>query len=65
MARPHIEPFCDRDTSFKSMVLPGFSRGMSYKMLSLDVDTGGGADQTRGVQTTMLLPPSKILVQDP
>ena len=40
MARPHIEPFCDRDTSFKSMVLPGFSRGMSYKMLSLDVDTG-------------------------
>ena len=40
MARPHIEPFCDRDVSFKNMNLPGFGRGMRYKMLSLDVDTG-------------------------
>jgi len=40
MARPHIEPFCDRDVSFKKMTLPGFPRGMQYKMLSLDKDTG-------------------------
>lgn len=40
MARPHIEPFCDRDVQFKNMVLPGFGRGFSYKMLSLDNDTG-------------------------
>ena len=23
MARPHIEPFCDRDVQFKNMNLPG------------------------------------------
>ena len=40
MARPHIEPFCDRDVHFKNMNLPGFGRGMRYKMLSLDNDTG-------------------------
>lgn len=40
MARPHIEPFCDRDVSFKSMTLPGFPPGLQYKMLSLDKDTG-------------------------
>ncbi len=40
MARPHIEPFCDRDVHFKNMTLPGFSSGMRYKMLSLDTDTG-------------------------
>ena len=40
MARPHIEPFCDRDVHFKNMTLPGFSPGMRYKMLSLDTDTG-------------------------
>ena len=40
MARPHIEPFCDRDTGFKNMILPGFAGGMRYKMLSLDVDSG-------------------------
>ena len=40
MARPHIEPFCDRDVHFKNMNLSGFGRGMRYKMLSLDVDTG-------------------------
>ena len=36
MARPHIEPFCDRDTHFKNMTLPGFARGMGYKMRSSD-----------------------------
>ena len=41
MARPHIEPFCDRDVNFKNMVLPGFARGFSYKMLSFDDETGG------------------------
>lgn len=40
MARPHIEPFCDRDVNFKNMNLSGFSRGMRYKMLSLDNETG-------------------------
>ena len=40
MARPHIEPFCDRDTHFKPMRLLGFGTGMHYKMLSMDVDTG-------------------------
>lgn len=40
MARPHIEPFCDRDIPFKNMSLPGFSPGFHYKMLSLDPDTG-------------------------
>lgn len=40
MARPHIEPFCDRDVAFKNMTLPGFPPGMRYKMLSLDPDTG-------------------------
>ena len=40
MARPHIEPFVDRDVSFKNMSLPGFGRGMRYKMLSMDTDTG-------------------------
>lgn len=40
MARPHIEPFCDRDVSFKKMTLPGFPPGMHYKMLSIDKDTG-------------------------
>ena len=41
MARPHIEPFCDRDTHFKPMRLLGFGSGMHYKMLSMDPDTGG------------------------
>jgi hypothetical protein len=40
MARPHIEPFVDRDVHFKKMTLPGFPRGMQYKTLSLDPDTG-------------------------
>ena len=40
MARPHIEPFIDRDVAFKKMRLPGFSPGMSYKMLSMDNETG-------------------------
>ena len=40
MARPHIEPFCDRDNHFKPMRLLGFGTGMHYKMLSMDTDTG-------------------------
>ncbi|MYD42634.1 MAG: DUF4437 domain-containing protein [Gammaproteobacteria bacterium] len=40
MARPHIEPFCDRDVAFKKMSLAGFGNGMHYKMLSFDPDTG-------------------------
>ena len=40
MARPHIEPFVDTSVAFKTMTLPGFGRGMRYKTLSLDVDSG-------------------------
>jgi hypothetical protein len=40
MARPHIEPFVDRDVPFKKFSMPGFPKGMQYKMLSLDPDNG-------------------------
>lgn len=40
MARKHIEPFVDRDVPFKKFNLPGFGKGMNYKMLSIDDDTG-------------------------
>ncbi len=40
MARPHIEPYCDRDEHFKPMTMGQFGHGMSYKMLSMDTDTG-------------------------
>jgi len=40
MARKHIEPFIDRDVPFRKMTLPGFKKGMHYKMLSIDEDTG-------------------------
>lgn len=40
MARPHIEPFVDRDVPFKPMTLPGFGKGMQYKVLSLDEKSG-------------------------
>ena len=40
MARPHIEPYVELDTPWKRMTLPGFPRGMRYKVLSLDPDSG-------------------------
>ncbi|MDI9347688.1 MAG: DUF4437 domain-containing protein [Methylacidiphilales bacterium] len=40
MTRPHIEPFCDRDIPFRNMTLAGFGRGLKYKTLSLDPETG-------------------------
>lgn len=40
MARKHIEPFVDREVPFKKMTLPGYKKGMHYKMLSVDEDTG-------------------------
>ncbi|MEM9529931.1 MAG: DUF4437 domain-containing protein [Pseudomonadota bacterium] len=40
MARPHIEPYVVRHVDFKRMTLPGFKKGMHYKMLSFDTDTG-------------------------
>jgi hypothetical protein len=40
MPRPHIEPFVDRTVPFKKMTLPGFKKGMHYKVLSLDPDSG-------------------------
>ena len=40
MARPHIEPFCDRDEAFKTLLLPNLRGGMHYKMLSFDNDSG-------------------------
>ena len=58
MARPHIEPFCDRDEAFKNMRLPGFAAGMRYKMLSFDVDSGAcsmtGGYVYRGCRITNL-----------
>ncbi|MGE0453127.1 MAG: DUF4437 domain-containing protein [Vicinamibacteria bacterium] len=40
MARRHIEPIVDRDVPFKKLTLPGFPRGMQYRMLSIDRDSG-------------------------
>ena len=40
MARKHIEPFVDTTVPFRKMTLPGFPKGMHYKMLSIDEDTG-------------------------
>ena len=38
--RKHIEPFVDRDVSFKRLELKGIPSGYNYKMLSIDEDTG-------------------------
>ena len=43
MARPHIEPFVDRDVVFKPMTLAGFKPGMHYKTLSIDSETGASS----------------------
>jgi len=40
MARPHIEAYVERRAPWKRMALPGFPKGMRYKMLSLDTDSG-------------------------
>jgi hypothetical protein len=40
MPRPHIEPYDSRHAPFRRMTLPGFARGMWYRMLSVDPDTG-------------------------
>jgi len=40
MARPHIEPYVELDVPWKKMTLPGFAKGMRYKVLSLDDETG-------------------------
>ena len=40
MTRPHIEPFVETNVPWKRMTLPGFGKGMRYKVLSLDSDTG-------------------------
>ncbi|MSQ86608.1 MAG: DUF4437 domain-containing protein [Alphaproteobacteria bacterium] len=40
MPRPHIEPFVDRDVGFKKLGLPGFRKGIQYKMLSMDKENG-------------------------
>ena len=32
MPRPHIEPFVDRDVPFHKFTMPGFPKGMQYKM---------------------------------
>jgi hypothetical protein len=39
VARPHIEPYIELDTPFKKFEIAGF-KGSSYKVLSLDTDTG-------------------------
>lgn len=38
--RKHIEPFVDRDVSFKRLELKGIPSGYNYKMLSIDEDSG-------------------------
>jgi hypothetical protein len=40
MARPHIEPYVELNDPWKKMTLPGFPKGMRYKVLSLDDETG-------------------------
>ena len=40
MPRPHIEPFDERIMDYKRMTLPGFGKGMHYKVLSMDIDSG-------------------------
>jgi hypothetical protein len=40
MARVHIEGHVEPGTPWKKMTLPGFPRGMRYKVLSLDTDNG-------------------------
>jgi hypothetical protein len=40
MARPHIEPFVDRDVGFKKLTMKGFKPGIQHKTLSIDKDTG-------------------------
>jgi len=57
MARKHIEPFVDRDVPFKKMTLPGFKKGMHYKMLSIDEDTGA-CTMTVKFDAGYRLPPS-------
>jgi len=39
VARPHIEPYVELDTSYKKFDVTGF-KGSEYKVLSLDVDSG-------------------------
>ena len=39
MARPHIEPYVELNDPFKKFDIAGF-KGSSYKVLSLDTDTG-------------------------
>jgi hypothetical protein len=40
MARPHIEPYVELNNPWKKRTLPGFPKGMQYKVLSLDTDSG-------------------------
>ena len=57
MARKHIEPFVDREVPFRKMTLPGYKKGMSYKMLSIDEDTGA-CTMTVKYDAGYKLPPS-------
>ena len=56
MARPHIEPFVDRTVPFKRFTLPGFKKGMHYKMLSIDNGTGA-CTMTVKYETGYTMPP--------
>ncbi len=40
MSRPHIEPYVETMVPFRRMTLPGFGKGMHYKVLSMDRDNG-------------------------
>ncbi len=47
MARPHIEPYCELDFDFLKLPLAGFNKGIRYKMLSMDPDTGASTMKWR------------------
>ena len=39
-ARPHLERYLNRDARWRALALPGFGRGLRFKMLSLDATSG-------------------------
>ena len=61
MGRPHIEPLIDTDVTQKTLTLPGWRPGISYRTLSVDTENGactqivefaGGFKQPAGFSTS-------------
>ncbi len=67
--RKHIEPFVDRDVSFKKLELKGIPSGYNYKMLSID-DASGACTMSVQWDAGYKQPPSaahsdiEIFIQD-